>query len=151
MAKIEKDKAQKLLSTYPWWSEAHIAVARHDGMSDERTRLVAELHPTALIDEKPIDIARLTHLTTDDLINRFLKRGDYRIVADEGDAEEIAECNFDEEDDIVSEELAEIYRNQGLYSLAIETYRKLSLLNSEKSVYFAGLIEEIKDKMDRNQ
>ena len=45
----------------------------------------------------------------------------------------------------MSEEIAEIYKNQGLYAEAIATYRKLSLLNSEKSIYFARLIREIED------
>ena len=51
---------------------------------------------------------------------------------------------------MVSEDLAEIYANQGLYDEAIDTYRKLSLLNSEKSIYFAGLIAKLKEKNDRN-
>ena len=73
---------------------------------------------------------------------------DYRITAEDGDAEELDEAKFDDEDDIVSEELAEIYLNQGLYSEAIDTYRKLSLLNSEKSIYFAGLIAKIEEKLE---
>ncbi|MFI3266178.1 MAG: hypothetical protein R3Y15_03380 [Rikenellaceae bacterium] len=46
--------------------------------------------------------------------------------------------------DIVSEELAQIYLEQGYKNTAIQIYSKLSLLNPEKSVYFAGLIEKIK-------
>ena len=151
MEKMTKDRLDKLVEQYPWWSEARLTLAREQGTAaDERTRLVAMLHPTALIASKAIDIATLTHLTTDDLIDRFLKRGDYRIVAEDGDAEEIVTPNFEDEDDMVSEELAEIYLKQGLYSEAIETYHKLSLLNSEKSVYFAGLIEEVKGKLNKN-
>ena len=94
----------------------------------------------------PIDIERLTHLSTEDLIERFLKRDDYRIVAEEGAAEDLAQREIDDDGDMVSEELAEIYLNQGLYDAAIDTYRKLSLLNSEKSIYFAGLIAKIEEK-----
>ena len=61
-----------------------------------------------------------------------------------------SEVKIDDDDDFVSEELAEIYLNQGLYSQAIDTYRKLSLLNSEKSIYFAGLIAKIEEKRVNN-
>ena len=74
-----------------------------------------------------------------------MRKNDYRIVAEEGDVEgDIrTEAELDDEDDIVSEELAEIYLAQGLKNEAKEIYRKLSLLNSEKSIYFAEKIEKI--------
>jgi uncharacterized protein (DUF2164 family) len=75
-----------------------------------------------------------------------LKRDDYRIVAEEGSADDLSRVEFDDDEDMVSEELAEIYLNQGLYDDAINTYRKLSLLNSEKSIYFAELIAQIEEK-----
>lgn len=142
---------ESVVSRYPWWSGARLAAARKVEATnyDAATRLVAMLHPTALIPRRDVDITRLTHLTTDDLIDRFLKRGDYRIVAEEGAADDLAKSNFEDEEEMISEELAEIYKNQGFYSDAIEIYRKLSLLNSEKSIYFAELIAEIEGKKDR--
>ena len=53
------------------------------------------------------------------------------------------EAELDDEDDIVSEELAEVYAAQGMKEDAIAIYRKLSLLNTEKSVYFAEKIEKL--------
>ena len=85
-----------------------------------------------------------------DRIDKFLNLDNYRIVAEEGDADDISEVEFGDDDDMVSEELAEIYLNQGLYDEAIDTYRKLSLLNSEKSIYFAGLIAKIEEKRVNN-
>ena len=148
---INTSDIEAIVARYPWWSAARLSLARkqsHESLEDA-TRLIATLHPTALIQRRTIDAARLIHLSTDDLIDRFLKRSDYRIVAEEGTAEDLSEIKIEEDDDMISEDLAEIYKNQGLYSEAIAIYRKLSLLNSEKSIYFAGLIDEIEGKKDR--
>lgn len=53
------------------------------------------------------------------------------------------EADLSEEDELVSEELAEIYLAQGLKEEAKAIYRKLSLLNPEKSIYFAELIAKL--------
>ena len=142
---------EDVIERYPWWSGARLALARKMEAAnyDAATRLMVTLHPTALIPRRKIDAERLTLITTDDLIDRFLKLGDYRIVAEEGAADDLSAAKNDEDDDMISEELAEIYKNQGLYSEAIAIYRKLSLLNSEKSIYFAGLIAEIEGNKDR--
>jgi len=46
-------------------------------------------------------------------------------------------------DDIVSETLAEIWARQQQYQTAIQIYQKLSLLNPDKSAYFAQKIQEL--------
>ena len=89
--------------------------------------------------------------STDEIIEKFLLGGNYRIVAEESSdapAEEIrTEPELSDEDDLVSEELAEIYLSQGLLNEALAIYRKLSLLNTEKSIYFAEII----DKIEKNE
>ncbi|MCX6280173.1 MAG: hypothetical protein NT004_19085 [Bacteroidetes bacterium] len=50
--------------------------------------------------------------------------------------------NYDDED-IVSETLAQLYAEQGNIPKAIHIYQKLSLLNQEKSRYFAAQIEKL--------
>lgn len=116
-----------------------------DATTRDMPEEIASLCRKPLLESRIIDIARLTEITADDIIDRFLHADNLRIVAEEGDtAEEIVtEAALDDDDDLASEELAEIYLAQGLKDMAKETYRKLSLLNPEKSVYFAELIAKI--------
>ncbi|MBR2026868.1 MAG: hypothetical protein IKA07_07030 [Alistipes sp.] len=128
--KPSAEELNELIEKYPWF-EAARALA-----DDERAQLFGAYD---------VDIEKLAEESEGELINRFLRKNDYRIVAEEGDVEgDIrTEAELDDEDDIVSEELAEIYLAQGLKNEAKEIYRKLSLLNSEKSIYFAEKIEKI--------
>ena len=91
--------------------------------------------------------APVRRLSSDDIIDRFLQEDDLRIVAADGEPEEEVRtaAELDDDDEIVSEELAEIYLAQGLCDKAIAIYRKLSLLNPEKSVYFAELIGKLEN------
>ena len=151
MESVEMKSAEQLVESYPWWGGAHLALVRERGVEGvtEASRLVALIHPLAAIAPRKIDVQVLTHKSSDDMIDIFLHHGGRRIVAEEGDAEDLSAHNFDDDEELVSEDLAEIYLNQGLYEEAIDTYRKLSLVNSKKSIYFAGLIEEIRKKMNK--
>lgn len=115
-----------LLERYPWFSAAK---ALRDGSAQRYD----------------IDVEKLAEESEGEIISRFLRKSDYRIVAEEGEVDNdvCIEADIDDEDDLVSEELAEIYLAQGLKNEAVEIYRKLSLLNSEKSIYFAEKIENI--------
>ncbi|MFI3279314.1 MAG: hypothetical protein SNG49_06500 [Rikenellaceae bacterium] len=95
-----------------------------------------------------IDLRALMGKSPDDVIDRFLSCTELKIVVDKASKEEVevqTEPNLSEEENLVSEELAKIYLSQGLKAEAIEIYRKLSLLNSEKSIYFAELIAKLEN------
>ena len=98
-----------------------------------------------ILDLKDIDIEQLIKITSSDIVDKFLRTEHHRIVAEDGEVEEevVTSAQLDDEDDLVSEELAEVYLSQGLKDMAKETYRKLSLLNPEKSIYFAEIISKI--------
>ena len=144
---------EELVERYPWFTAARLRLLRERGIetADASSRLLAELHPTATIKRHAIDVETMCRLSTGDIIDRFLKRNDYRITAEEGDADDISKVEIEDVDDLVSEELAELYANQHLYAEAIDTYRKLSLLNSEKSIYFAGLIAQLERKQNQKE
>ena len=69
-------------------------------------------------------------------------------MAEEGEVvEEVrTEAELSGDDDLVTEDLAEIYLAQGLCDETIAIYRKLSLKKKKKSVYFASLIDKIANK-----
>ena len=144
---------EELVERYPWFTAARLRLLRERGIetADAFSRLLAELHPTATIKRHEIDVETMCRLSTGDIIDRFLKRNDYRITAEDGDADDISKVEIEDVDDLVSEELAELYANQHLYAEAIDTYRKLSLLNSEKSIYFAGLIAQLERKQNQKE
>ena len=134
---VELQEAEALMTTVRWGSE-------QGGDGDLREELSA-LCERPVLQAKEIDIEKLTHVSSDDIIERFLHVENLRIVVEEDAAEVdvVTSAEIDDEDCLVSEELAEVYLKQGLKELAKETYRKLSLLNPEKSVYFAEIIAKI--------
>ena len=126
---VSGEELNALLVEYPWFAAAKALQERSEGK----------------VLRHAIDAEKIAEESEGEIISRFLRKGEYRIVAGEGEVDDdvMTEAEIDEEDDLVSEELAEIYLAQGLKCEAIEIYRKLSLLNSEKSVYFAEKIENI--------
>ncbi len=144
---VPEAELDELLGRYEWFALARLVRLRQRGGDpSEDGRLGLRGAGQGGGDGAPKWTPRaLTALCADDLIDDFLRAGDYRIVAEEGEADDEVKtvADFDDEDDLVTEELAEIYRQQGLNDEACAIYRKLSLRNPEKSVYFAELIDEI--------
>lgn len=81
---------------------------------------------------------------SNDLIDTFIKNqpGISRQNANFFNAKEVAASSIVDQDNIVSETLANIYIDQGHIEKGINIYQKLSLKFPEKSSYFAALIEK---------
>lgn len=137
------------LARYGWFMPLRLLRARATGTADGLWQAIAPWRAqSSLCTDRPA-AEEFTAFSSDDIIERFLHEEDLRIVADDGDGagdEVLTQASLDDEDEIVSEDLAAIYLAQGLRDRAIAIYRKLSLLNPEKSVYFAKLIAQAENK-----
>ena len=89
-----------------------------------------------------------------DLIDRFIKDNPAFTVRQSGNpkSDKIVDEQQDmavEKDEFITETLARIYMNQGLYQKAINAFEKLSLKYPEKNAYFARQIEEITNLINK--
>lgn len=94
---------------------------------------------------KPFQVPR----KEDPIIERFIKE-EPQIKppsAEKINLENKARRSAEDDSGFVSETLAKIYAEQGLNHKAIDTYKKLSLKYPEKSLYFAGQIELLNQKI----
>lgn len=92
--------------------------------------------------------------TTSDIIDNFLKQADSigRIKATENTSnEDLSELlTPPEELEIISESLANLYYKQGYFEKALKMYEKIILKYPEKSIYFANIIQELKQQLNKN-
>ena len=141
LSRAELDAA---VAATPWFVPLRVLRERVTGEPDPVVTLLAPWRTESSLRRQPVDAADLLRRSSEEIIDTFLQERDLRIVAEEGepDGEVRLAPDWDEEDELVSEELAEIYLAQGLRERALAIYRKLSLRNPEKSVYFAELIRK---------
>jgi hypothetical protein len=150
---VARVEVERLVGRYEWFTAARRARALLYGVTDSRLALPLMFAPTARPEVgQPKEARRDVEskgLAEDVIIDRFLEVQNLRITPDSDEAE-VADGGsqeaFDEE--FITEELAEIYRSQGLYAEAREIYRRLSLLNPEKSIYFADVIARIEREIN---
>lgn len=145
----EPGALDEALARYGWCMPLRLLRARTTGVEDPLWRALAPWRAASSLCQQQPAAADFTAFSSDDLIERFLREEDLRIVAQEGDASDddvVTEARLDDDDRLVSEELAAIYLAQGLRSEAAAIYRELSLRNPEKSVYFAELIAQVENK-----
>ena len=91
--------------------------------------------------------------TSEELIDRFIDDPAPKIVRPDTGAShdnDISASSLREDDEFLTETLARIYVQQGYYLKAIQAYEKLSLKIPEKSIYFAGQIEIVR-QLIKNQ
>lgn len=60
----------------------------------------------------------------------------------------MAKLSVQENDDLVTETLANIYADQGNFEKAIKSFEKLQLKYPEKKIYFAGRIKKIENQLN---
>ena len=149
---ISTESLLKLAEQYPWWGAAKVALeARGESVAQSivyALRLRERNTPANQL-LKAIDSSELQRSQMLGIIDDFLREGEHRIVIDEQTTDDVQTIEKEEdalEEEFVSEELAEIYAKQHLFDLAIEIYQKLSLQNSQKSVYFAEIIDRLKQE-----
>ena len=148
----DREALHALVNRYRWFGPARVLRERRSGVPDSRLTLLAPWRVESPFGAEPVNAEALQSVSTDELIDRFLEIGDLRIVAADGepDGEVRTAPDLEEEEELVSESLAEIYRAQGFSDKAIAIYHKLSLLNPEKSIYFAELIDRTEKEKNNN-
>ncbi len=116
---------------------------------------IVEDHVTEIraeTDQKSLDEVKetLPEKSKSDLIDEFIKNepGITRQKTAFFNPVKAAKISIVDEENIISETLAKIYTDQGLFEKAISTYKKLSLKFPEKSTYFAALIEKAEKELE---
>jgi hypothetical protein len=155
---VARVEVERLVRRYEWFTAARRAQTLLYGVADSRLTLPMVFAPTlppvvgrredVVAGEAQAGEVQAEGSAEDAIIDRFLGQQNLRITPDSAEAEvteTVLQEAFDEE--LVTEELAEIYRSQGLYVQAREIYRRLSLLNPEKSIYFADVIAQIENEI----
>ncbi len=144
---LEDESTVDFEALLAWGSAKHEAVAEPAESVVVEPVVVEPVVEEPIVEEEVVQPRQSKRQHEDEVIDKFLECDDLRIVADLSDKYDNLnlDVDFDYEDEFVSEDLAKIYLEQGLNDQAIAIYRKLSLLNSEKSVYFASLIAEIEN------
>lgn len=98
-----------------------------------------------IIEEKPKDL-----LSSKDLIDRFISQKNKKIKISEEPItpKELGQLSLVENEDFVTETLANIYAKQGKYDKAIKIFEQLMLNFPEKNTFFASRIRFLREKME---
>lgn len=108
--RMDDAKLDELLRRCEWFTAARIVRAAQLGVRDARLDAVAASRGAGLLSLPRVDGSVITAETPDDLIDRFLREEDLRIVVrndqPESASEQVrTEAELSDEEDLVSEEL----------------------------------------------
>lgn len=146
LSTLSTEELRKIVAEYPYFVAAQKELCNR-GVKIKKTFLLSSVLKGNVSPQlKSIDATEITRRTTIDIINTFVQEPDHKIVVNENIVVNVVDSDFvigDDDGEILTEELAEIYQKQGLLKETIEIYRKLSLLYPKKSSYFAKLIENL--------
>ena len=100
--------------------------------------------------EENIEESPKTLLSSRDLIDRFIAQKNKKINISEEPItpKELGQLSLVENEDFVTETLANIYAKQGKYDKAIKIFEQLMLNFPEKNTFFASRIRFLKEKME---
>ena len=117
---LSRRELKRLIDRWEWFTTARRARALLIGESDPALVLPSMFHPTIPPVIAPVPPPALepspSHPAGKDVIDRFIEHGGYRIVpSDEAPGVDV---DVDIDPEMVTEELAAIYRSQGLVAEA---------------------------------
>lgn len=105
-------------------------------LNDEKTLEKINVDPKVVVKDEKVE----------SIIDKFIRENPNisRPKAEFYNPSNMAKWSAEEDDDLVSETLANVYLGQGLIKKAISTYEKLGLIYPHKMSYFAALINQLK-------
>ncbi len=114
--------------------------APKETIKELETKTPIEINKNNTLNSKPKDEA------AESIIDKFIRENPNisRPKAEFYSPSNMAKISAEEDNELVSETLANIYINQGLYKKAISSYEKLGLVYPHKIPYFAALISNLK-------
>lgn len=154
LSKINENKKQSF--EFKQTDQEKISDLRYEQKNIESLLLTFDewLHFISLHKEKTQEKPEGKTNSEESLIDQFLKNASSlaRIKVEKNTVNEDLTKQLipAEELEIVSESLAQLYYKQGYFDKALKIYEKIILNNPEKSIYFAPLIQEIKNKLKKS-
>lgn len=123
-------------------------IGKHSFSDWLKTIQANKIAPEQEVPKRIIEKDDVKEVDKEELIEKFIKtepRISKPAKAEFFSPIQMAKKSVEDSDDIVSETLANIYAAQGNPTRAIRIYQKLSLLNPDKSGYFAALIQKLEN------
>lgn len=147
VAPPSQGELDQIIKKYPFFTSARVILFDDYKKRSNLLKMLQIAGIAPLTKELIIDKDEFKKRSTLEIIDQFLNKEDHKIIPNETTPEGDVSAIYTslDDDEIISEELAEIMLAQGLKEQAKQMYVKLSLLYPKKSVYFAEIISKIDD------